>query len=170
MASPDLDVLFRRYRHRVLRFVRSRLGAHGAAAPDLTQEAFLRLSARSAHGHIHNESSLLFTVAANLATDHLRVEGRRLQILERAADEHFLTTEEITPERIASGRSELSWVVEALGRMPARQRRVLLLYHLNGQTQREIACQLGLGLSTVRADLKSAIGALVDARRRAMPS
>ena len=169
MPRLDLDTLFRLYRRDILRFVRSRLGAENAVAPDLTQEVFLRAYERFKGDQIRDERSFLFAMAANLSTDHLRIERRRRQILDGMTDAPAMRGEDITPERIAAVRSDLAWVFEELRKMPARQRYILLRYHLDGRTQRQVAEELGLGLSTVRADLKAAIAALVDARRRAYP-
>ncbi|MEM6932597.1 MAG: RNA polymerase sigma factor [Pseudomonadota bacterium] len=166
MAGLDIEALFRRYQKELRRFLRSRLGAHHSAADDLMQESFVRLQALDGRQAVRDERSFLFTVAANLSTDHMRTEGRRRALLGGFVSTSATDREEITPEAVTEGRSNLLWVKKELANMPARQRCVLLHHHLDGMTQREIARELGIGLTTVRTDLKLAISSLVAARRR----
>ncbi|MEM6550166.1 MAG: RNA polymerase sigma factor [Pseudomonadota bacterium] len=166
MAGLDLEALFRGTYHDLLRFLRARLGARHTAAQDLAQEAFMRMHAADAGSEIRDTRSFLFATAANLVADHARVEGRRRDILREMAGVLDTDHHEITPERAALARSDLAWVRDVLRSMPARQRHILIRYHIGGRTQSEIAAELSIGLTTVRADLKTAIGTLVDARRR----
>lgn len=166
MARFDLAALFRTQHKDLLRFIRARLGARRSAAPDLVQDAFVRLHTVADDGRIRDERAFLFRIAANLATDHLRVERRRQEILGELSDTLGSHRETITPERTAEARSDLDWVLATLEDMPVRQRRVLYRYHVDGRTQAEIAEEFGIVPATVRTDLKAAIGALVDARRR----
>ncbi|MEM0950375.1 MAG: RNA polymerase sigma factor [Pseudomonadota bacterium] len=166
MAGLDIEALFRGYKTDVLRFLQSRLGTHRCAAEDLMQECFARLQTLDSGKAVHDERSFLFAVAANLATDHLRIEGRRQYILGAKGATFETDRDEITPEAVAAGRSDLAWVRKELARMPARQRYILLRHQIDGRTQREIARELGVGLTTVRMDLKLAISTLVAARCR----
>ncbi|MEM7057768.1 MAG: RNA polymerase sigma factor [Pseudomonadota bacterium] len=166
MKSFDLASLFREQQKDLLRFVRARLGKRQAAAPDLVHDAFMKLHALAGGIDIRDERAFLFRIAANLAKDHLRVERRRQDIMGELSDVLGAQCEDITPERHAEARSELEWVIDAFQRMPLRQRMVLYRYHIEGYTQAEVAEEFGIVPTTVRADLRAAIGALVDARRR----
>ena len=50
--------------------------------------------------------------------------------------------------------------------LPARCRRVFFLARFDGLSQPQIAAELGIGITTVYKDLKAALAALTEARRR----
>lgn len=71
------DVLVDRYQNRLLG-VLTHLVGHQAEAEDLTQEVFLRVyRGRKAYKPKAKFSTWLFTIANNLALNHLRGKGRR---------------------------------------------------------------------------------------------
>ena len=107
----------------------------------------------------------LFTMAANLALDHLRVEKRRGDILAEADGLVWRASEDLTPERHVMAKAELAHVEAAIRALPERSRRVFHMSRFEGLSQPEIAGRLGIGI-TVYKDLKRALDTLVKARRR----
>lgn len=105
-------------------------------------------------------------MAAHLATDHLRTEKRRSEILAEADKVVWQESNELTPERHALARAELRYLESAIAALPDRCRRVFYLSRYEGKGQVEIAEELGLGLTTVYKDLKTVMATLVSARRR----
>ena len=129
-----------RYREPVYRFLR-RFLRDGAAAEDLTQEAFLRAlsGAYQPNGH---ERAWIFQIARNLARDHVRASARKplTTVLEEATG--------------PNGDRTLALALEAaLGSLEADDREVFLLKEVAGLSYAEIARACGLTPDAVRSRL-----------------
>jgi RNA polymerase sigma-70 factor (ECF subfamily) len=136
-----------------------------AEAEDLAQEAMLRLW-RIAPEWRQGEakvSTWLYRVVTNLATDRLR--RRRGVGLDEA------------PEIPDGAASALERMIEddraqalelALAQLPARQRQAVVLRHLEGMSNPEIAAAMEIGVEAVEsltARGKRALAALLSGRR-----
>ncbi|WP_207480331.1 RNA polymerase sigma factor [Arenibaculum pallidiluteum] len=156
---------FHEHQWELLRFLGRRLGSHSLAA-DVAHDIYVKLLRTDEHPTVSDGRAYLFGMAANLATDHLRVEARRGEILAEADGFVWHEADELSPERHALARAELAYLERAIAGLPPRCRRVFHLNRYEGKTQPEIAEALGIGLTTVYKDLKTAIDTLVKARRR----
>ncbi len=104
-------------------------------------------------------------MAANLATDHLRVERRRSEILDEAGEVAWRRTDALTPGADTLARDELHYfeeVVRALLGAPAKS---FISSRYEGKSQGEVATILGLGATTWSKDLKLVMDTLLRARR-----
>ena len=140
MQPAHVDDLFARYREPVYRFLR-RFLRDGAAAEDLTQEAFLRAlnGSYQANGH---ERAWIFQIARNLARDHVRAAARRPAI-DPVAD-------------VAGPNADRTLVLAletALGMLPPEDREVFLLKEVAGLSYAEIALACDLTPDAVRSRL-----------------
>jgi RNA polymerase sigma factor (sigma-70 family) len=164
MAISALLEAYREYEWELLRFLGRRLGSPSLAS-DAVQDLYLKLHAAGDQPEVQDCRAYLFSMAANLATDRLRVERRRSEILAEVDDLVWRKTDELTPERHALARAELRHLEGAIAQLPERCRRVFYLYRFEGRSQVEIAETLGLGVTTVYKDLKTAMDRLLKARR-----
>jgi RNA polymerase sigma factor (sigma-70 family) len=151
MRESMLLQAYREHEWELLRFLARRLGSAHLAS-DIAHDLYLK--------------AYLFGMAANLATDHLRVEGRRGQILAEQAGSVWRQTDELTPERHVMARAELRHLEKVIAGLPERSRQVFHLSRYEGKSQAEIAAILGLGATTVYKDLKLVMDTLLKARRR----
>lgn len=140
MHRTQVDDLFMRYREPVYRFLR-RFLRDGAAAEDLTQEAFLRAlsGAYQPNGH---ERAWIFQIARNLARDHVRASARQplMTVFEEATG--------------PNGDRTLALALEAaLGTLETDDREVFLLKEVAGLSYAEIASACGLTPDAVRSRL-----------------
>ncbi len=165
MRESMLLQAYREHEWELLRFLARRLGSAHLAS-DIAHDLYLKLLGAADHPDIRDCKAYLFGMAANLATDHLRVEGRRGQILAEQAGAVWRQTDELTPERHVMARAELSHLEKVIAGLPERSRQVFHLSRYEGKSQAEIAAILGLGATTVYKDLKLVIGTLLRARRR----
>ncbi len=132
---------------RVLRLAR-RLLQDQAEAEDVTQEAMLKLwqiAPRWQSGQAA-PSTWLHRVAVNLATDRLR--RRRAQPLDDI-DEPAAPAPPVLDGLIAAQRAEA--LEAALASLPARQRAAVVLRHLEGYSNPQIAEALGVGVEAVES-------------------
>jgi len=130
-----------------------RLGSSELAG-EAVQDTWLRLHHASSVGPVRNPSNYLFRIALNVARDRLATD-RRYQTLERieAID---LIDEAAGPADTLEARSELALVERLMAELPPRQRQILVAARLDGLPRSEIARRLGVSLSTVEKELKSA--------------
>ncbi|KIT16916.1 sigma-70 family RNA polymerase sigma factor [Jannaschia aquimarina] len=134
---------------RLMGFVLRMTGGDRAAAEDIVQEAFLRLWARSGDWDADGAAGLgtwLGRVAANLAIDRSR--RRRDAPLDQAppiAD----------PAPGGEGRMQQAArhdaVYTALASLPERQRQAVVLRHIEGYANPEIAAMMGIGVEAVES-------------------
>jgi RNA polymerase sigma-70 factor (ECF subfamily) len=132
---------------RVLALAR-RLLADRAEAEDVTQEALLRLwqiAPRWQPGGA-SPATWLHRVAVNLATDRLRRRrGTGLDQIDEPED----GAPPVVEAMIAADRqAALDW---ALAQLPDRQRAAVVLRHIEGMTNPEIAAQLDVGIEAVES-------------------
>lgn len=165
MSDSALLQAYREHEYELLRFLGKRLGSPSLAS-DIAHDLYVKLAGAKESRPVRDSRAYLFTMAANLVIDHLRVESRRREILAEADGVVWRRTEELTPESHALARAELDFLAGEVAELPARCRRVFYLNRYEGLSQAEIADELGLGLTTVYKDLKTAMAALIAARRR----
>ena len=139
-----------------------------AEAEDVTQEALLRLW-RIAPEWRQGEAQVttwLYRVATNLATDRLRGRKRRQaealdDVAEPGDDRPSVVAGMIEADRMAALQS-------ALAQLPDRQRQAVVLRHIEGLSNPEIAQVLDIGVEAVEsltARGKRALAALLAGRK-----
>ncbi|MEQ9557398.1 MAG: sigma-70 family RNA polymerase sigma factor [Rhodospirillales bacterium] len=156
---------YHEYEWELLSFLGRRLGSRTLAA-DIAHDLYIKLLRTEDDPAVRDSRAYLFTMAANLALDHLRVEKRRGEILAEADGLVWRASEDLTPERHVMAKAELAHVEAAIRALPERCRRVFHMSRFEGLSQPEIAGRLGIGITTVYKDLKFALDTLVKARRR----
>ncbi len=116
---------------------------------DLVQESFLRLLNARSTGPIGNVRAFLFTIARNVALNHIRSRRRTHPAGVPEIDAVVLPDERAdTPEAVAR-RQEIELLREALAELPERCREVFVLRRLRGLSQKDIAARLGIAEKTV---------------------
>lgn len=146
----------------------ARLLGDRAEAEDVAQEAMLRLW-RIAPDWRQGEARVttwLYRVVTNLCTDRLR--RRRPQGLDEVPEPEDgapgAAARMIEADRIAA-------LDRALAQLPDRQRQAVVLRHLEGLTNPEIALAMDIGVEAVESLVargKRALGAILSGRRDAL--
>lgn len=145
MSAPCLvasfDAFYRSENRRLLRFFGKRVGWE--AAPDLAQDAFMRVLNSGAFERLENPQAYLTRTARNLLIERARRRMREQSVI-------FPLDE----GRDAPVRPEQTWQIEAtdlqrvyrqaLRAMPTRTRRIFMMHRLRCMTYREIAEQFGI--------------------------
>jgi RNA polymerase sigma-70 factor (ECF subfamily) len=162
IAEQDLsafEMLYGRYARAVYAIALRRLRDRGHAE-DATQEVFAavwRFAATYAPER-GPAARWLFTVARNTVTDHGRVTRRLRDALQEEAPEPV--SDQPGPDQAA----EDAWISfcmhAAVTELPERERVPLELAYWGGQSQAEIARQLGVPLGTVKTRTRSGLARL----------
>lgn len=165
-THPQLEHAYLAHRPRLLRFLVAR-GA-GDAAEDLLQELWLRL-AKASDGEAAQNLGYMMRVADRLMIDRYR-SRRQEELRERAWSEAQPgLTENIAPvpdaERSIAARQQFERVEQAIGTLGKRTAAIFRRHRIDGLSQREVAVEFGVSLSTVESDLRSAYAVLADLRR-----
>jgi len=153
------------YEGDLVRFLARRLKC-AFTARDLVQELYLRLLKIENPAAIQNRRAYLFRVAANLATDHQRVEARRTELLRESRDLLTEPAHAVTPERIALARTELERLRRVVEALPPLSRKIFYLNRFEGMPQREIAQQINVSVTTVEKHIRKVLEHLARARDR----
>lgn len=146
--------VFARHHTAIWRYL-ARLGGR-QRADDLAGEVFLvaftrRLSYDPSRGSV---SAWLYGIATNLLRNQFRSERRRTRAFERAAIDQVIVTspmEDIDEQRTRHVR--LARIMEAMAKLSARDREILVLFAWERLSYQEIASALDMELGTVRSRL-----------------
>lgn len=146
----------------LFRFART-LARSDAEAEDLVQDTFLRVIERGAEFRGDSSpSTWLHRVLHNLAVDRARRSAHEVvveEVEERWRDDAYTVDTRAVAEQ-AEDRAALE---DALVRLPADHRAVLLLHDVQGLTSKEIAARLGISLPAAKQRLRRARMMLVSA-------
>ena len=159
-GDPDaISAILSRYQHRLYRFL-FRLVREPAAAEDLFQQTFVRIIQKA--GQYDARSSFetwMFTVARNLAIDHLRrKQGDSLDV----PDEYGTTPANRLTSRSPGALDTLleyeraALLASAVAQLPFIHREVLSLRFEEDMKLEEIGEVVGIPLSTVKSRLRRA--------------
>lgn len=165
MEVDGLEAILLSNRPALLRFLR----AHGAgeAAEDLLQELWLKLS-RANTGPIAQPLSYLYRAANNLMVDRHRSQRQA-----ERREQDWVETSDVSGvardppgERSLIAREQLLAVKAGLDGLGERAATTFRRHRLDGISQRDVAAELGVSLSTVESDLRRAYRAMIDLQRR----
>lgn len=140
-----------RHLPRVMGFAARMLGGDRAEAEDVAQEAMLRLW-RIAPEWRQGEakvSTWLYRVVTNLCTDRLRGRKRRRAVgLDDAPD---VADDARSVEATLVENDRVAALNAALETLPDRQRQAVILRHIEGLTNPEIAAVMDIGVEAVES-------------------
>jgi RNA polymerase sigma-70 factor, ECF subfamily len=156
--DPELlELLIQQYEYRLYRYLMCLCG-NPSLADDLFQETWMRVFDRGAQYRADASfEAWLFTIARHLVIDFQR--RKRCETLDDAAEEFTATSAPSAFDELARRERE-SEVQDAMGRLPAVQREVLLLRFQEDLPLDEIAAVVGSPLPTVKARLYRALATL----------
>lgn len=128
----------------------------GDLADDALQDTWLRVNSKpDGDDPIHSPAGYLLRIAVNIAVDNRRRQSRFLP-LDEIAELMDAADPAPGPERVVNDRFRVEALSKLIDLLPGRQRQVVILVHLEGLEQKEVAKRLGLSLRTIESDLKKA--------------
>ena len=165
--DPDLlDRLIEQYQHRLLRFLTYLVG-NRQTAEDLFQETWLRVLERGAqYDGKHNFSTWLFSVARNLAIDHLR--RKKPESLETGGDDTSAmapVSQAPSAFELVAGQEVSERILSALACVPAEYREAIVLRFHEDLSLEEIATVTHAPLGTVKSRIYRGLNVLMPRLR-----
>jgi RNA polymerase sigma-70 factor, ECF subfamily len=147
--APSADAtrqLYERHSSRIFGFCLSRLGSR-EEAEDAVQTTFLNVQRGLGRGVVPEyELAWLFKIAQNVCHNRHQSTRRRGRV-EAAHDLDALQDVIASPDR--SPAVSLGDLTQALGAIPTRQRKALLLREFQGYSYEEISSELGISVAAV---------------------
>ena len=118
---------------------------------DVVQESYLRIWKVRAAQPIRSAKAFLFTIARRLALDSIRRE--RTSLIDAVGDLSRLRVLHERPDsaKAAGMQEKLRLLADAIERLPARCRDVVVLRKLQGISQKDVATMLGISEKTVES-------------------
>lgn len=167
MSADGLEAVFLAHRDVLLRFLRARGG--GEAAEDLLQELWVRIhgaGARGLGGPVAQPLSYLYRTADNLMRDRYRSQRQSALRDKSWTEDHSATMPGVSDapsgERVLIARERLRAAVAVIEGLGPRAASIFRRHRIDGVTQRVIAAEMGVSVSTVESDLRTAYRALAE--------
>ncbi len=137
-----------------------RLGAPGAVAEDLAQDAMVSLWRRAASFDPKKAkaSTWVYVIARNAWIDRLRRE--KVQLAYRDLTDMSEASGEEAPDAAVAREQEETRIAAALENLPDEQRQVVRLAFFEDRPHSEIAERLSLPLGTVKSRMRLALAKL----------
>ena len=168
IASGGLQAAALAYRAELMRFLGAR-GASADEAEDILQDLYVKLCTLRI-APVAEPRAYLYRMTANLLFDRRRTAARRSARERLWAEAGPALEEQIdeqpTVEQEMGAREELAIVSRALAALPERTGEILRRYRVDGESQKEIAAQLGISLSAVEKHLQRAYRVVVEAQTK----
>ncbi|CAN2533062.1 RNA+polymerase+sigma-E+factor [Methylocapsa aurea] len=159
----SLRDLFARTQRELTRLLARRVGPDHA--PDIVQEAFLRVMHRNMTEEIADPPAYLRRTAVNLAMDFSRRRRLETKIFVADADACDTPSEEATAEQRLDADQRARLLAEAIETLPPKCREVFVLRMHEDVPQDEIARRLGISRNMVDRHLRIAIRRCRNAAR-----
>ncbi|MGO1119215.1 RNA polymerase sigma factor [Rhodovibrionaceae bacterium A322] len=164
MSDLSLHMAFREHESDLITFMTARLKC-SFTARDLAQELYVKISTLESPSDIVNAKAYIFRMAANLVTDHQRREQRQRSLLDEVDSIIWSRSASPTPEQEAIAKEDLRAMLRVVEQMTPTTRSIFKRNRFDGQTQRDIAEELGISQTAVEKHIRKALK-LLSAQRK----
>lgn len=141
----------------------------GDAAEDLLQDIWLKVTSAKS-GPVGNPLAYLYDVANHLMIDRYRSQRqatlREHNWAEVSGGSDPDVSEAPGADRVVIGRAELELVAQALSALGPRVDGIFRRHRIDGLSQRQVADEFGVSVSTVESDLRRAYLIIAKLRER----
>ena len=161
-GESPLIALYLERRADLVRFFTMRLRSV-AAAEDLVQDIYVRLSGLEETAEIQNPMAYLYRLGSNLMLDRLRGERRMAHRDGAWLDSQTMRmgTEEISAEPSAeaavAARQRLARLTAAIDELNPQTQRIFRMHKFEGLSHPEVAAALGISRSAVEKHMMAAL-------------
>ena len=163
-----IDGLYRDLWPELCKYVAAKFGSGPPEPEDVAQLAFTRFAALKDPGSVQNPRAFLMQSARNIVVDHHRhqaVVRRHVGAVEADPDDYVL--DDRSPERVLLARDEMRVVKDALDRLPAEHREMVLLNRVEHISCAELGRRYGVSATEVKRRIANALADCDEAIERA---
>lgn len=152
-----LKEFYRFYHAPLVAWLRKRFGPGPPYPEDIAQTAFAKLIASNASEKADHIAAYLYAIAANAARDEIDWIRRTDRFIEHELREAGENLEEITPERVYSGKLEVDRLAQSMEQLSSKQREIVQRSRVQGQSYAQIAAETGWSMADISRQLTSAL-------------
>lgn len=124
---------------------------------DVAQEAYLRAFQAEKQTTVHSPRAFLFRIARNIALNELNRKSRVMTDYIEDSLARDVLDDTGGPDEHAAQQQRLALFCEAVATLPVQCRRTFLLMKVYGHSQKEVARELGIAVSTVEKHVASGL-------------
>lgn len=140
----EFEQLFDQYYESIKNFVYFKTG-NTAVSEDIVQESFIKLWERKSEIKLETVSSLLYTIASNLAKNHIKHQHVVLNFVNKKAVHHLSET----PQQVLEQQEFNAKLQAAIGSLSEAHRTTFLMNRIEQITYVDIAERLNISVKTV---------------------
>ncbi len=144
LSLNEFEQLFGQYFEPIKNFVYFKIG-NTSVSEDIVQETFIKLWERRTEIKQETVSSLIYTIAGNLAKNHLKHQHVVFNFANKKTEDRFPET----PQQILEQQEFKKKLESALGSLSEAHRTTFLMNRIEQITYSEIATRLGISVKTV---------------------
>lgn len=140
----EFEHLFDQYFESIKNFVYYKTG-NTSVAEDIAQESFIKLWERKAEIKQETVSSLLYTIASNLAINHIKHQHVVFNFVNKKSLQSYAET----PQQVLEEQEFKTKLEGAIGRLSEAHRTTFLMNRIEQITYSDIALRLKISVKTV---------------------
>jgi RNA polymerase sigma-70 factor (ECF subfamily) len=147
----ELDALYHAHWGELVGYVRRAFGAGPPEPEDAVQQAFAQFAALEDPERIENPRAFLYRCASNFVIASKRRNKTRAKFASSAEAQFFFGgADEITAERVLSGKERAAILERAIAGLKARHRDALVMNRIQGMTYAQVAKHLKISETEAR--------------------
>ena len=154
----EFELLFDQHFESIKHYVYYKTG-NTLVSEDIVQETFIKLWERKSEINTETVSSLLYTIAANLAKNHIKHE----HVVFNFANKQTLHSYAETPQQVLEEQEFKNKLEMAIGSLSEAHRTTFLMNRIEQITFAEIAIRLEISIKTVEKRMSVATKQLYEA-------
>lgn len=164
VVSSDFEVFYRVHWPDLCTQLKHAFG-HGPPEPeDVAQAAFLKWASLEDKSRIKNHRAFLYTIAKNILLEAKRDSARKAGFANALVEKYTGSAiEDVTPERVLMNKQRFDLIWEAIARLPEKQRTIVRMHRIEGQTYQQIVEATGWSYGDVYRQMDRALVALSTA-------
>jgi len=151
-----LETLFNRYYKPLCQFCAVYTREY-VVAEEIIANLFMRVWDNRQDAVILNIKNYLFVAAKNQALNYLQKKKEPVDSIEDISIDHSTLQDRDNPFKILSSRESYNSILHVIDTLPAGQRQILLMSHIDSMTNQQISGILGISVRTVDSTLYKTI-------------
>ena len=156
--TPLVSELYKHYWSELCAYLTARYGSGPPEPADVAQQAFTQFVALEDRARIKNPRAYIYAAARNYVVDQHRANQRKSAYQPQFEYcENLDGVDELSPEKVLSEKQRFEIFTQALDKMPAQRRRMILLQRFEGLTCEEIGKRFGMQGATVQKQIRRAL-------------
>ncbi|MEH6810855.1 MAG: sigma-70 family RNA polymerase sigma factor [Hyphomonas oceanitis] len=164
VVSSDFESFYRVHWPDLCTQLKRAFGQGPPEPEDVAQAAFLKWVSLDDTSRIKNHRAFLYTIAKNILLEAKRDSARKAGFANTLVEKYTGSAiEDVTPERVLMNKQRFDLIWEAIALLPEKQRTIVRMHRIEGQTYQQIVEATGWSYGDVYRQMDRALAALSTA-------